>query len=176
MAIRVLLPEDAPAFQALRLRGLLEIPSAFTSSHAEEAHTPIPVVAHRITPTADGVVLGAFQADKLVGAVGIQREDQRQIAHKAILWGMYVAPEGRRNGIGRTLVIRALDFAAKELRVRTVNLGVNAENAAAIALYESLGFATYGTEPDFLMINDQLHDEHLMQKVVAVRPPKDLER
>ena len=168
MHIRKLLPEDASEFQALRLRGLLDTPSAFTSSHAEEALTPVDVVAQMITPSAEGAVLGAFLEDKLVGVVGIQRERQRQVAHKAILWGMYIAPEGRLKGIGRSLVLHALDIAASELHVRAVNLGVNTQNVAAIALYRSVGFVTYGTEVGFLLINGQLHDEHLMQKVLTV--------
>jgi hypothetical protein len=32
----------------------------------------------------------------------------------------------------------------------------------AIALYESMGFRTYGTERGFLLVADELHDEHSM--------------
>lgn len=165
--IRRLRPDDARLFQAIRLRGLLEVPSAFTSSHAEEVSTPLSVIAERLAPKPDRAVLGAFEGDQLAGVLGIQREAKRQVAHKAFLWGMYVAPEFRHRQIGRSLVARALDIAKDELGVRSVNLGVNTRNAAAVALYESMGFQTYGTEIGFLMIDGVLHDEHLMTRVLA---------
>src|SRR5690606_21458538 len=105
-------PEDARVFQAIRLRGLLEIPSAFSSSHSEEVDTPVAVIAQRLTPKSDGAVLGAFRGDTLTGVIGIQRESQKQLSHKAFIWGMFVAPEFRLNGIGRSLVSKALDIAA----------------------------------------------------------------
>ena len=162
MDIRQLQPEDASLFHALRLRGLLEAPTAFGSSYAEEVDTPVSTVASRLTARPDGTVFGAFRGAELVGVIGIERERLRQLAHKATLWGMYVSPECRRVGIGRALVIHALGVAANELRVLRVNLTVNTSNAAAIALYESLGFKTFGTEVGVLMVNGQFHDEHLM--------------
>ncbi len=167
MAIRRLLPEDASLFQAVRLHGLLEVPSAFTSSHAEEVDTPLPVIAQRLAPKPDGAVLGAFEGGELIGVLGIQREGQRQVAHKAFIWGMYVLPGHRLKGVGRALVSYALDVATRDLGVRSVNLGVNTKNTAALALYQSIGFRTYGTEIGFLMVNGELHDEHLMSKVVG---------
>ena len=37
-----------------------------------------------------------------------------------------------------------------------------AGNAAAVALYEHLGFVRYGTEPHALRVNGRDFDEHLM--------------
>jgi RimJ/RimL family protein N-acetyltransferase len=167
MEIRTLLPEDASRFQAIRLQGLLEIPSAFSSSHAEEVDTPLPIIAQRLETRPEGAVLGAFEDDALVGVIGVQREGQRQLAHKAFIWGMYVHPDHRLKGVGRALVSRALDIAAGELGVRSVNLGVNTRNSAAVALYRSMGFQAYGTEIGFLRINGELHDQHLMSRIVG---------
>lgn len=165
--VRQLGPADAAQFQALRLRGLLECPTAFASSHAEEADTPLHEVAERLAPRADGAVFGAFAGPVLGGVIGLQRERQRKLAHKAFLWGMYVAPASRRHGAGRALVAYALAYAARELGVRQVNLGVNVRNEPAIALYQSLGFRTYGTERGFLLLDGELHDEYHMVRHVA---------
>lgn len=171
-SIRKLLPRDAAAFHAIRLRGLLEIPSAFSSSHAEEVDTPLDTIAQRLMPRPDGAVLGAFLHTGLVGVIGIQRESQKQLAHKAFIWGMYVAPEHRRGGIGRALVAQAVAVATDELGVRAIKLGVNTRNVAAIALYRSMGFNAYGTEPGFLLVNGELHDEYLMSRVIASAPQR----
>ena len=164
--VRLLVPDDAAAFQALRLRGLLECPEAFTSSHAEEVDTPLPIISQRLAALPDSAIFGYLADGELQGVIGIVRERRRKLGHKAGIWGMYVAPENRLQGIGRQLMGRALLYA-RDLEVRTVNLGVNTRNMAAIALYEAMGFKTYGTERGFLMVDGMLHDEHLMSFDVA---------
>ncbi|MDQ2653784.1 MAG: GNAT family N-acetyltransferase [Chloroflexota bacterium] len=162
MTIRQLFPDDASEFQALRLAGLLECPEAFTSSHAEEVDTPLDVIAGRLAPKDDSAVFGYFTGGRLIGLIGVQRESRRKLSHKAFIWGMYVAREHRRKGIGRSLMARALDHATSSLEVKMVNLGVNTQNSAAITLYRAMGFETYGTERGFITIDGIAHDQHLM--------------
>lgn len=162
MLFRTLGPEDAAEFQALRLRGLQECPEAFASSHDEEAATPLSEIERRLQPRPDAAILGAFKDGSLVALVGVQREGMVKLAHKAFIWGMYVAPEARSLGIGTALLGRALAHAGEVLAVRQVNLGVNVRNQAAIALYKKLGFVQYGLERDFLLVDGQWHDEYQM--------------
>jgi GNAT superfamily N-acetyltransferase len=109
MEIRRLQPEDAAAFQSIRLRGLLECPSAFSSSHLEEVGTPLATIAGRLEPKADGAVFGCFVNTDLAGVIGVQREVRIKLAHKAFIWGMYVSPSYRRCGVGRKLVSSAME-------------------------------------------------------------------
>jgi ribosomal protein S18 acetylase RimI-like enzyme len=166
MEIRALRPEDAAVFQALRLQGLLECPTAFASSHAEEVGTALTTVAERLAAQDDRAVVGAFDAGVLVGIVGLQRESMRKLAHKAHVWGVYVAPPARGAGTGRAMLEAALGFAASSLGVRQVTLGVNEQNAAAIALYRGLGFETFGVERGFLCVDGVLHDELQMVRIL----------
>ena len=53
-------------------------------------------------------------------------------------------------------------------RVRQVSLGVNAENAAAIALYERMGFEPFGREPCFMLVDGIPQDE--VQMVCMLQP------
>lgn len=160
--VRRLTPTDAQPFQAVRLQGLMECPSAFASSHAEELNTPLATVAERLAFKPDGALFGCFDGHTLVGVVGVQREGMTKLAHKAFVWGMYVVPQARQAGVGRRLLEQALAYAGRELGVRQVNLGVNTQNLAALALYRRVGFETYGTEREFLLVDGVLHDEHLM--------------
>lgn len=162
MTVRRLRPEDAEQFQALRLRALRECPSAFASSHAEEVETPLAVIAERLAPKPDGAIFGWFRDEVLHGTVGVQQEGMVKLAHKAYVWGVYVAPEARKAGIGRQLLDKAIAYANAELKVRQVNLGVNTQNQAAIALYRRVGFEVFGTERAFLLVDGVLHDEHHM--------------
>ena len=70
-----------------------------------------------------------------------------------------MAPEARGKGVGRGLLVQALALAGSVPDLLQVNLSVNAGNMAAIALYESLGFQTFGREPAALRIDGVLHDE-----------------
>ncbi len=166
--IRELGPDDALAFQALRLAALRECPSAFASSYEEEHDTPIAVVAERMSARADRCVLGAWVESDLVGMLGLQREEMRKLAHKAFIWGMYVAPRVRRRDVGRQLIADALLRAASMSGVRQVNLGVNAANAEAIAFYEAAGFTSFGVERGFMLLDGELHDEiHMVRNIDA---------
>ena len=159
MNVRILTPEDAAAFQALRLEGLRECPTAFASSFEEECDLALSVVAQRLQHRNDRTVFGAFQGDELVGLVGIKRQELHKFAHKAYIWGMYVAPPARKRGVGRQLMDSALSFALSDLKVRQVNLGANAANEAAIALYERMGFKAFGREPSFMLVDGVPQDE-----------------
>jgi ribosomal protein S18 acetylase RimI-like enzyme len=162
MLLRTLTPEDAAVFQALRLRGLKECPEAFASSYEEEVGTRPEEIAKRLEPKPDSAIVGAFREDKLVALTGVQREGMAKLAHKAFIWGVYVAPETRGSGVGSRVVSHALSYASETLGVRQVNLGVNTKNTAAVALYSKLGFTQYGLERGFLLLAGELHDEYQM--------------
>lgn len=162
MVIRILTRPDAAAFQSLRLEGLRESPAAFSSSHEEESNRPIDFVAARLAESPLGAVFGVFDGDRLVGVTGVRREEHAKLAHKAYLWGVYITPAYRRRGLGRGLLSAALEHAFGRLDVRQVNLGVGDTNRAAIGLYESLGFQTFGLERAFLCVDGVLYDERHM--------------
>ena len=67
----------------------------------------------------------------------------RSIADEAELLTIAVAPEARRAGIGRVILGRALD-AARQRGAARMFLEVAADNTAAIALYQTGGFAQAG--------------------------------
>lgn len=167
MHIRTLTPADAALFQALRLQALLECPSAFASSHDEERDTPLAVIADRLAVQPDRFIIGAFHGPALVGMVGLQRETMKKLAHKALLWGVYVDPSVRHQGVGRELVREAIARAASVPGVRQLILGVNTANTAAIALYEAMGFETFGLEPGFMQLDGQMHDEKHMVRFLG---------
>ena len=170
MELRVLEAGDVAAFTALRLAALQECPTAFSSSYEEECDIPLAQRAERMAPDRDHAIFGAFDGQTLVGTVGLHRESPRKLAHKAVIWGVYVVPSFRQRGVGRLLLERALDHAATMPGLLQVTLGVNTENTAAIALYESLGFETFGVERGFMLVDGVLHDElHMVRTVARLR-------
>jgi ribosomal protein S18 acetylase RimI-like enzyme len=60
------------------------------------------------------------------------------------LSGIYIGPQLRGTGLGRALVVTALEWARRHAPGQPVQLWVAPGNDAAIALYESLGFRASG--------------------------------
>lgn len=171
ISIRQLGPADRDTFFALRLRGLKTHPAAFGQSY-EEAVERGPSQHDAMldgTHAASGnFLLGAFSSidGALVGTVGLLRETRHKEHHKGYVIGMYVADEAAGRGVGRALLTELLARAAKIDGLRQVGLLVTSANGSARALYESLGFRVYGTEPDALCIDGVFHDADLMVRFV----------
>lgn len=163
MTVRRLTPADLDAFQALRLRGLRESPEAFGSTYEEEVDRPRERVAARLDGAEDSVVLGAFDGGgALLGMGGLHREGRPKTRHRAGIWGMYVVPEARGRGLGHALLAALVEHARTLDGVERLELGVEAANTSARALYHAFGFATYGVHPDAYRADGRSFDAELM--------------
>jgi ribosomal protein S18 acetylase RimI-like enzyme len=159
--IRLLQEDDWAAFQQLRLCATVESPLAIWPTRDEEARRTPAEVRARIAPTAFQAVLGAFAGAELVAIAGVRREPLAQVAHRAMLWGVYVHPAHRRGGLARRLLGAACAHA-RARGVLQIHLAVNTENPRALALYESLGLIPNGREPRTLCVAGVFYDEILM--------------
>ncbi|QLJ02334.1 GNAT family N-acetyltransferase [Streptomyces sp. NEAU-sy36] len=83
-------------------------------------------------------------ADLPVAIGGI---DYRASAGAGTLWQLAVLPALQSCGLG-TLLIRAAEQRIRDRGLRRAELAVEEDNPRARALYERLGYAAYGREPD----------------------------
>lgn len=165
--IRVLEESDASIYHALRLKGLQTDPDAFGSTYEREVDFSIDTVKKRIKPSNDKFALGYFDKHgQLVGTVTFVRESNMKMAHKGNIFGMYVTPEARGKGIGKSLIMEIIKKASECEELEQILLTVEANNQAAKKLYESVGFKCYGTEPKALKFNRHYYDEDLMVRWV----------
>ena len=162
MEIRRLGPESAAVYRELRLRGLKEHPEAFTSSYEEDAAKPLAAMERRLGPDSPDIVYGAFDGDRLAGIVGLAREPRAKNRHKAVVFGMYVAPEHGRRGVGASLLRHAIDEARRQPGLEQLVLTVTRSNASACMLYESAGFRSFGIEPRAIRVGGAYHDKNHM--------------
>lgn len=167
--VRRLVPSDALAFQALRLAGLQAHPEAFGSTYDEEKDWPVERVREWLVARTDGGVFGAFENERLIGALGLGRGQRRNFAHVGFLWGMYVHSDAAGRGVGRALVEAALALARSQPGLRHLTLQVSAGNRPAIALYQSFGFVEIGREPDAMRVGNSFQDELRMYLPIATR-------
>jgi ribosomal protein S18 acetylase RimI-like enzyme len=171
ISIRQLEPADRDAFFALRLRGLKTHPAAFGQSYedaVERGPSQHDAMLDGTHAASGNFLLGAFSSidGALVGTVGLLRETRSKERHKGHVIGMYVAAEAAGRGAGRALLTELLARAAQIDGLRQLGLRVTSTNGSARALYESLGFRVYGTEPDAQCIDGVFHDTDLMVRFI----------
>ena len=140
--IREAEPGDAPELVALA-RAVTAEPEDWLLTSAEWRSTAAErryLRAARRSPHA--AVFVAEAPEGLVGRLSVARDVHPASRHVADL-GLMVAAAHRRQGIGRALLQRTVDWARAN-SVAKLELHVFAHNAPAIALYESFGFVQEG--------------------------------
>ncbi|MBU6287501.1 MAG: N-acetyltransferase family protein [Chloroflexota bacterium] len=164
VTVRPLGLDEFEAWRTLRLRALHDHPDAFGASYEDEATTGSAARRQRFEASARGegsAIFGAFDGDTMVGIGGVIRSGGRKDAHRATMWGMYVAPEARGRGAGHGLV-NAVVETARGWGCAQVHLTVVAGNGPAERLYRRTGFEAYGVDPRALYVDGRFLDELLM--------------
>ncbi|MHC4940033.1 MAG: GNAT family N-acetyltransferase [Planctomycetota bacterium] len=167
MEIRRLGAGDVEAYRTIRLRSVREDPEAFMASYEEESARTVEQDRERLAASEasdDNFVFAAFEDGQPVGITGVLRlfGHRSKGRHKAMIWGVYVAPEMRGRGIGRALMETAIDAIAAAPGIEAIQLGVGQSNKPALALYRSVGFETYGVEKAAIKLDGRDIDEEMM--------------
>ena len=120
------------------------------------------------------MVFGALdEQGRLCGVAGLSVGAREKEAHKATLFGMYVPPTCRGQGIGAQLV-QAVLYEARARQVRLVQLTVMRGNAAAERLYAAQGFEVFGVEPMALRLGELFWDKVHMWRALQSSSNKKL--
>jgi len=114
--------------RVLARNGMLQIDPA-----AQEANAALDTFVALVAETDDGLLVGTVTGVDHVAAFGDPEGGSS-------LWCLAVDPQAAVPGVGRALVVALADRLRGRGR-RFVDLSVLSDNAAAIALYERLGFS-----------------------------------
>lgn len=159
--------EQWPAYRELRLEALHESPQAFGSNYQDQQGRPDSFWQGRLVEAAKGEqnwLLFARAGNRLLGMIGAVREEQDGPLAVATIISVYVLPEARGRGVSHRLMQAILD-TLKEAGIQKALLGVVAEQAAALHLYQHFGFTTYHSELH-LMGDGVQRTELLMEKLI----------
>ena len=172
MNIRLLSHDDTNIFRALLIEAVHESPSAFAESIIEVTEKSFVEFADQLSSHECGdFVLGAFDdINHLIGIVGFYRIVHEKKSHKGTLWGIYVTPANRQQGVGCALIAAAIARAKKLSGILQLNLSVVKSNEPARRLYESHGFQIYGVEQNAIHVDGMYLDELFMHLSLSQEP------
>jgi ribosomal protein S18 acetylase RimI-like enzyme len=158
--IRSLQEDDAASARDLRLRALREAPVPFLGSYDEEVKRSVEDFASGLRgDDSASQALGAFRDGSLVGTLFVRRHTPLKARHRAFMGGMYVAPEARRRGIGRALLLEAISRLRTAGDIEQVELTVVRTEEPARRLYLSAGFQVQGVLRHAMKMGDEYFDE-----------------
>ena len=122
---------------------------------------------HLLLIRMDDVVCGAAQL------VEPSRHNEAQ-AFSAELLACFVAPWARGFGAGRKLAETGEKLAV-EMGYKVLQLNVRETQAAAIHLYEAMGFKRWGTNPAYAMVEGRMIAGHFYSKIISpIFVPQDV--
>lgn len=160
--IRALTPDDTDAYVAIRAEMIVAERYAFLGVPGDD-HAGSADHVRRSLAEPEQAIFGAFLGGRLVAVAGVYREKRIKRRHRAGIWGVYTTPDARGQGCSRAVVRACIERAASWDGIRAIGLSAHVRATAAIRLYESLGFAAWGVEPDSTRVDAQPEAEVHMQ-------------
>lgn len=165
-SIRELSESDWLDYKTIRLRSLLESPESFGSTYERESAFQTEQWRARLrvsSATHDAVTLLALVRGSYAGLLScvIKKSDSRS----ASLYQMWVAPEHRRGGVAREMVVQAKKWALVR-NARNLYLSVSTVNVAAMSLYKKSGFEPTG-DVELLREGSSIETQTMEAKLVT---------
>ena len=160
--LRQLASGDAEVFSALCREVTADNPVPMGLTLDEELTRPLQGFRDQLSYPEPNAAFGVFVGGELVGSAAVAWPSKFPSSrHKVTLWGTFVSPRYRRQGLARMLVSKAISHARAN-NVRRINLTVFVPNESAVRLYQSLGFVVCGAEPEAVCIAGAYYDGQIM--------------
>ena len=163
--LRLLAAGDLHDYKQLRDEMLARHADAFTSDASEERLKSAESYASRLGAdhaSCGSFSFGAWAAQRLVGAITLQREARRKAAHIGLVSGMMVRLDVQGQGVGRALLAACIAACREAAGLERLTLSVTSSNDAAVALYRQAGFTRYGTLVHAIKLDNRYFDKDLM--------------
>ena len=152
--IRPMQPEDWPAVAEIFVEGIATRGATFeTEAPSYESFDAGHHTAHRFVAVEDG---------RVVGWVALAPTSARACYAGVAESSVYIAESARGHGVGRVLM-EALVASAETAGIWTIHAGMFPENAASVALHESLGFRLVGRFERIAQLDGAWRDTVLLE-------------
>jgi GNAT superfamily N-acetyltransferase len=112
---------------------------------------------------------GIFDRDAIAAHIELCGPQLRSESHR-VRMGMFVTRKFRRQGMGRALLLHAIQWTRDQNHITWLDLGVFGGNRAAYALYQEMNFTELGRTPDRFRVDETSIDNIKMTLNVTSRP------
>jgi RimJ/RimL family protein N-acetyltransferase len=158
LSSKILMPEHAEVWQALRLEGVRDFPLGFLVT-LEEAASASPDRCREILGSRN--IRGVFEGEKLVGFCGYRQQELTRVRHRGDIGPFFVTQSHQGSGAAKVLMAGVIK-EAKDSGVSQLELFVDTENQRAIAFYKRQGFELVATHPDSIRIDGQSQNDYFL--------------
>lgn len=173
ITIRHFSTDDFPDYYFIRREALRQNPEAFHTKLADFDAQPPEKEFRRFEISMrdpERFILGAFAAGgEVVGMSGFGRHKMPDFRNAGFIWGVFVSKKARGQGLGRRLLVNAIELAGHLPEVETVRLSVMHTNLPAIRLYEKVGFEVFDPELSDPILGGECSSEVHMRIRVPTR-------
>ncbi|WP_374928559.1 GNAT family N-acetyltransferase [Kytococcus sedentarius] len=136
ITVRELAADEWEIFKTLRLRALQEDPEAFVASYEEESQHADEVWQERMSQATR---IGAKQGSDWVALASVGDEDTRGDDDLGEVYGIWVTPSLRGEGVARRLMEHA-EQVGRNAGYSHLAYWVNTDNGRAVAFASSIGY------------------------------------
>ena len=164
--VRRLTPEQTDAYVEVRQRMLREEPWSFSSSPADDLERERQR-AHDMLGDRNWACIAAMSGSAIVSTARVFRTTRPKQAHAASIVSVWTDPAHRGRGLGRRVLLAAIDVARGWPGIELIELSVSERSEHARRLYESLGFKCWGVQPDAMRVSGESAAESFMQVAIA---------
>lgn len=160
--IRQLNDDDVSGYRYIRLEMLKNHPEAYADSYNNTRKKNDDFFLYRIN---NGAIFAAFDNNEIIATTGFFMQPHDNAKHKAMIWGVYVKPEYRGQGLSYDLLVEAIKNLPDTAKL--VQLCVVEGNEAAQSTYEKAGFKIWGIEERAICVDGRYYDEKHMVKFLG---------
>lgn len=136
ITVRELAADEWEIFKTLRLRALQEDPEAFVASYEEESQHSDEEWQERMSHATR---IGAQQGSEWVALASVGDEDTRDDDELGEVYGIWVTPSLRGEGVARQLMEHA-ELVGRNAGYSHLAYWVNTDNGRAVAFASSIGY------------------------------------
>ena len=136
ITVRELAADEWEIFKTLRLRALQEDPEAFVASYEEESQHSDEEWQERMSHATR---IGAQQGSDWVALASVGDEDTRDDDDLGEVYGIWVTPSLRGEGVARQLMEHA-ELVGRNAGYSHLAYWVNTDNGRAVAFASSIGY------------------------------------
>jgi ribosomal protein S18 acetylase RimI-like enzyme len=161
--IRQLESDDSGVYYNIRLKSLQLHPEAFGSgAEAWAKATDESIKTFLAKSNQDDFVLGHFQNNELTGVIALKREKKHSVGHKGTIWGFFVLPNFRNQGVGKSLLNALIQKSSKNPELEYLRAVVTISSLNVAQLFENYGFKSYGIEQRGIKQESQFFDQSFL--------------